>query len=322
MEYVVGIDGGGTKTAGRLVDLNGRVVARAAGGPTNYQIVGAEGVRREIPRLVEDLFAAAGLEKQQLASIVLGLAGVGRPGEPERVARLIGNLQLARKVVVDNDAMIALVGALGDQPGLILIAGTGSIALGTNERGQRVRVGGWGYLLGDEGSGFFIARAALSAVMRAYDGRERQTVLTEKLVEALGLSDPQEIIPRVYGKQMSHTEMAELAPAVFQAAREEDPVATGIIRSAGRELGLMAAAAIRKLELTGRVKIGLVGSLFKSRDLLQDAIAEALGDDIQAEFISPRMDPAAGAVLVALKEAGVELTEEIMARLEGRSGCS
>jgi N-acetylglucosamine kinase-like BadF-type ATPase len=236
------------------------------------------------------------------------------------VARLIENLKLAHKVVVDNDAMIALMGALGDRPGLILIAGTGSIALGRNERGQRVRVGGWGYLLGDEGSGFFIARAALSAVMRAYDGRERETALTEKLVEALGLTDPQEIIPRVYGQQMSHTEMAELAPAVFQAAREADPVATGIVRSAGRELGLMAAAAISKLELTGQVKIGLVGSLFKSRDLLLDAIGDALGTGIRAEFISPRLDPAGGAVLVALKEAGVELTEEIMVRLEGQSG--
>jgi len=317
MSYVVGVDGGGTKTAGLLVDLEGRVRARAVVGPTNYQIVGAEGVRREISRLVGELFQEAGIEPQQLACIALGLAGVGRPGEPETVAQAVGQLDLAREVVVDHDAMIALVGALVDRPGLIIIAGTGSIALGRNERGERVRVGGWGYLLGDEGGGFFIARAGLAAVMRAYDGREEKTLLTARILTALGLSDPQEIIPRVYRKGMSHNEMADLAPVVFAAAREGDPVAGRIIRRAGRELGLMAAAAIRGLGMEGVevVPIGLVGSVFKSRELLIEAIKEGLGDKIRADFVRPRLNPMGGAVIMALQRVAVDLTPEVLKHL-------
>ncbi len=318
MDYVVGVDGGGTKSAGLLVDREGHVRAHAVSGPTNYQIVGAEGIRREISRLVEELFKAAGIEPQQLACIGLGLAGVGRPGEPEAVAEVVRGLDLAREVVVDHDAMIALMGALVDRPGLIIIAGTGSIALGRNERGERVRVGGWGYLLGDEGGGFYIARAGLAAVMRAFDGREEKTLLTEGMLEGLGLSDPQEIIPRVYGRGMSHTEMADLAPVVFRAAREGDRAAGRIIYQAGRELGLMAAAAIRKLGMEGgEVEIALVGSVFKSRKLLLGAMRDGLGGGIRANFIDPRLNPAGGAVIMALKRVEVEVSEAIVQRLCG-----
>jgi len=317
MSYVVGVDGGGTKTAGLLVDLKGRVRARTIVGPTNYQIVGAESIRREISRLVGQLFREAGIEPQRLACITLGLAGVGRPGEPETVAREIRRLDLAEEEVVDHDAMIALVGALVDRPGLIIIAGTGSIALGRNENGERARVGGWGYLLGDEGGGFFIARAGLAAVLRAYDGRQEKTQLTERLLDALGLSDPQEIIPRVYRQGMSHTEMAHLAPAVFGAAREGDPAAGRIIGMAGRELGLMAAAVIRGLGMEGdEVKVGLAGSVFKSRELLIEAMREGLGEEIRADFIMPRLSPAEGAVIMALKKVAGELTPEVLKCLE------
>ncbi len=317
MEYIVGVDGGGTKTAGYLVDLEGRVRAQATAGPANYQIVGAEGIRREIARLVADLFEAARIEPQRLACIALGLAGVGRPGEPEAVAGVVEQLDLAREVVVDHDAMIALVGALVDRPGVIIIAGTGSIALGRNQRGERVRVGGWGYMLGDEGGGFYIARAALAAVMRAYDGRDENTRLTAGLLEALGLSDPQEIIPRIYRQGMSHTEMAALAPVVFLAAREGDRVAAGIIRKAGRELGLMAATAIRMLAMEqSEVEVGLVGSVFKSRELLLDAMRDGLGDELRAKFIAPRLNPVGGAAVMALKEVGTAVTPEVLKHLQ------
>jgi len=317
MDYVVGVDGGGTKTAGLLVGLDGRIRAQAGVGPTNYQIVGGEGIRREISRLVGDLFKAAGIEPQRLACIALGLAGVGRPGEPETVAEIVRQLDVAREVAVDHDAMIALVGALADRPGLIIIAGTGSIALGRNERGERARVGGWGYLLGDEGGGFFIARAGVAAVMRAYDGREEETLLTEGILTSLQLSDPQEIIPRIYRQGMSHTEIADLAPVVFQAAREGDPVAGRIIRQAGRELGLMVAAAIRKLEMErDTVEVGLVGSIFKSRELLLDALRDGLGNEIRADFVTPRLNPVEGAVIMALKKVAVELTPEILKQLQ------
>jgi N-acetylglucosamine kinase-like BadF-type ATPase len=317
MDYFVGVDGGGTKTVGLLVDPKGHVLARAVVGPTNYQIIGAEGIRKEIPRLVAKLFDRTGQPQQHLTSIALGLAGVGRPGEPETVAELVRELDLAERVVVDHDAMIALVGALGDQPGLVVIAGTGSIVLGRNTHGDRVRVGGWGYLLGDEGSGFFIARAALVAIMRAYDGRGSQTILTASILKVLGLKNPQEIIPRVYRQGMSHTEIADLAPVVFQAARQEDAVARTILDDAGQELGMMMAAAIRKLEMQGEmVKIGLVGSLFKSRDLLLGSIRSGLGDKIRAEFLTPRLEPASGAALLALKAARVPIDPQLLATLE------
>lgn len=316
MNYVVGVDGGGTKTAGLLVDLKGHVLAQGSVGPTNYQVVGSSGITKEIPRLVHGLFASAHVPEEELASIALGFAGVGRPGEPERVAAIVEDLHLARKVVVDHDAMIALVGALGDQPGLIVIAGTGSIALGRNALGQRARCGGWGYLLGDEGSGFFVARQALMAVLKAFDGRAGKTLLTERLLGELGLQTVEEIIPRVYHRGMSHDEMATLAPLVFDGARQGDAVAQGILDRAGRELGLMAAAVISKLGMEGgNVTIGLVGSLFRDKHLLLEPMEAVLSQVVQPEFIKPRLGPVQGAAILALKAAGVVVTPMMLRSL-------
>jgi N-acetylglucosamine kinase-like BadF-type ATPase len=317
MDYVVGVDGGGTKTAGLLVDLGGQILARGTVGPTNYQIVGSEGIKEEIAKLVQRLFKTARVPQAELAGMALGLAGVGRPGEPEKVAAVVDRLRLSRKVVVDHDAMIALVGALGDEPGLILIAGTGSIALGRNARAQRARAGGWGYLLGDEGSGFFVAREALVAVLKAHDGRGVGTSLTERILEKLRLQSVPEIIPRVYRQGMSHDEMATLAPLVFTAAREGDAVAGEILDRAGRELGLMAAAVIARLGMgPGVVKIALVGSLFRDRELLVEPMEAALGGQVAVEFVSPRLEPVGGAAILALKEAGVAITSSILKKLE------
>jgi N-acetylglucosamine kinase-like BadF-type ATPase len=292
-------------------------LAQASAGPTNYQVVGSSGIKGEVPQLVQALFASARIPEEELASIALGFAGVGRPGEPEQVTAIVEDLHLARKVVVDHDAMIALVGALGDQPGLIVIAGTGSIALGRNDQGQRARCGGWGYLLGDEGSGYFVARQALMAVLKAFDGRAGETMLTERLLGELGLQTAEEIIPRVYHQGMSHDEMATLAPLVFDAARKGDAVARGILDLAGRELGLMATAVISKLGMKGgHVTIGLVGSLFRDKDLLMAPMQAVLSQVVQPEFIEPRLGPAQGATILALKAAGVAITPTILRSLE------
>jgi N-acetylglucosamine kinase-like BadF-type ATPase len=317
MKYVVGVDGGGTKTAGLLADLEGHVLAQGSVGPTNYQVVGSSGIIKEIPRLVHGLFASAHVPGEELASLALGFAGVGRPGEPERVAAIVEDLHLARKEVVDHDAMIALVGALGDQPGLIVIAGTGSIALGRNAQGQRARSGGWGYLLGDEGSGYYVARQALMAVLKAFDGRAGETTLTERLLGELGLQTAEEIIPRVYHRGLSHDEIATLAPLVFDAARKGDAVAKGIVDRAGRELGLMATAVISKLGMgSGNVTIGLVGSLFRDKDLLLEPMQAAVSQVAQPEFIEPRLGPVQGATILALKAAGVVVTPAMLRSLQ------
>jgi N-acetylglucosamine kinase-like BadF-type ATPase len=243
MNYVVGVDGGATKTAGILLDLKGHILAHQTVGPTNYQIVGPTRVTREIFRLVQQLFADAGMAPEELAGLALGLAGAGRPGEPQEVAALVAEYELAGKVVVEHDGMIALVGALAGEPGLIMIAGTGSIVLGSNAAGDRARVGGWGYLLGDEGSGFYIARRALMAVLRAHDGRGRETMLSKVILDGLKLNSPDLIVPRIYRQGMSHTEIADLAPLVFAAAGQGDAVAREILQGAGRELGLRGACS-------------------------------------------------------------------------------
>ncbi len=316
MDYVVAVDGGGTKTAGLLVDGTGRVLAREVVGPTNYQIVGSEGITGEISQLVRRLFASARIAERELASIALGLAGVGRPGETDEVAAVVQGLALARAVVVDHDAMIALVGALGDAPGLIVIAGTGSIALGRNAQGHRARAGGWGYLLGDEGGGFFVAREALVAVLKAHDGRGKETQLRGQILGKLKLGGVEEIIPRVYRQGMSHHEMATLAPLVFEVARQGDPVALEIVQRAGRELGMLAMAVTGRLGMEGRVPIGLVGSLFKDKELLLEPMEAALAGNVTAEFLEPRLDPVRGAALLALKSAGTEITTAVIERLQ------
>lgn len=260
--FYLGIDGGGTKTLAIVVDQHGNERGRAVSGSANYSAVGLE-------RAVAHVFAAAEEAAHltdthlPLNAAWLGLAGIDRPADCDVL--LPHFRPLARRIHLTNDAEL-LLGALPGRTGVALIAGTGSIAIGRNATGTATRAGGWGHILGDEGSGYDIGRRALVAAARFADGRGEPTLLLPRILRAWGLTAANELIDRVYHHEDKAT-IAQVAPLVLQTAREDDPIARRITRRAALELAIAAVTVGNRLAFRATpLPLALGGSL-----LLQDA---------------------------------------------------
>lgn len=315
---IVGLDGGGTKTLGIMIDAEGRLLARATGDSSNIQAIGAERLEQSLAQLIEELVAAAGCQPGEIDHLYAGLAGAGRPADRETIGQIVSRRQLARQYTIDTDAAAALAGAFGGAPGIIVISGTGSICFGKDESGTLYRCGGWGFRLGDEGSGYYIANQALIAALKDLDGRGPKTVLRRHYEERYELATIDLIIPMIYSDKLDRTEIASNAPAVFAAAAEGDAAARAVIEMAGREIGrLVAGAAKRMGRQQGEVDVALIGSVFKQRDTLMPFMQEeACGVVAKANFIEPRFEPAIGSCILGLQKEGVAINEALLARLD------
>src|SRR5205085_2564078 len=211
-ELYLGIDGGGTHTVALLAGYGGAILGRGAAGPSNRQAGGAGRALAALDEAVRAAFAAAGRTRGPVASACLGLAGADRPEDQAVIREWAERVRLAGQVEVTSDAAILLAAGTPEGWGLVLIAGTGSIAFGRAADGRRARAGGWGHLLGDEGSAYALVMAALQAVARAADGRGPATGLTERLLARLGVSQPQGLITAVYRSGRDRADLVVLAP--------------------------------------------------------------------------------------------------------------
>jgi len=248
---VLAVDAGGTSCRAVLCDRSGQVLCYAQGGSCNYHSIGLEQAATTLEGVFNSLMNQ---EEIQVSCVVVGLAGLDTPQDRVILTEVLlqclaaANIT-ATQVIVDNDALLTLKAAVGQNNGVILIAGTGSIACGITEAGQNTRVGGWGYQVGDEGSGYFIGKAALKHVLRAYDGRDEPSGVPAAIMRKLSLSDAAELIQWVYSSQFSVQRVAALAPAVLRLAEAGDVQATKIIDHACRELVHLVWTAICKLNL-------------------------------------------------------------------------
>jgi N-acetylglucosamine kinase-like BadF-type ATPase len=260
---ILGLDGGGTKTESRLAILDGgmRVIGRGRGGPSNLRALGPERALGNLDEAVSAAFADAGLERCVVQSACLGLAGADRTSEQMQILEWAGAVRLSEQLRIVNDAVPLLSAEGGNGTGLALIAGTGSLAWGRNGDGRTARAGGWGYLLGDEGSAYALGSAGLRAVLMAADGRGKATLLTELIFEQLEISAVSGVIERVYGGVVPRQVIASLAPAVFVAAERGDVVAVEVIRAAAGELAGMAAAVAGSLQLREPFRVVLTGAV-------------------------------------------------------------
>lgn len=318
MPFYIGVDGGGTKTEFALIDENGNLVAKSKAGSTNYQAVGANRVRQELLSGLDRLLKTANLNPERVQKIFMGLAGAGRKNDQLEIKRFFDRTAYQGKVFVDTDAVIALAGAFATGPGIILISGTGSICYGKNQVGTFVRSGGWGYLLGDEGSGYFIGNNAIIASLKDFDGRGEPTKLKHEICHHFNLKSIDEIIPLIYQNKISRIQIADLAPIVFRVAEEGDVIAQEIIKRAGKELGILARAVAEKLGFEGEeIKVALVGSIFKQKERLITHISKELFElSWNISIDEPLFQPVYGAALLALKQANVQLTEELLNNLQ------
>jgi N-acetylglucosamine kinase-like BadF-type ATPase len=304
--YVLGVDGGGTKTTAIVLDRDGAVLGRGQAGPSNRYAVGDATAGEELRRAIQAALQSASVTSADVRTICLGMAGADRPGDAAAVAAMVRGVLPASAVQVHNDAVIALAGGVGRLYGVVLIAGTGAIAYGVDAHGHSRRASGWGHLLGDEGSGHDIGLRALRAVLRAHDGRGPATALTSLVLSAWKLDRPENLIGLVYAPDFPRRRIASLLPLVDEAAGAGDAVAGALLASAGQELGQAACAVIRGLGMQQEAfEVVLAGGAFQTRHFLRGAVeatVHALAPG--AVLIEPRHEPAMGAALLALRAEG------------------
>ena len=301
-EYVIGIDGGGSETVALLAhSADGSIIGHGTAGPSNIQSVGVERAAQALTGAVAAAFAAARLTPGTVAAAALGMAGVDHPDAVAVVRQVAERLKLARRIEVVIDALLLLEAGTPEGWGLAVIAGTGSIAFGRTQDGRFDRSGGWGYLLGDEGSAYALGLGGARAVARASDGCAPPTILTEKVLGFMGLNEPLEMIDAVYRGPWDRARLATIAPIVLAAAEAGDAAAGGIVATEASELARTAAAAARKLGLPAdRLPLAVTGGVILNslhyRDRFLAAI-RALG--FEPEPVTPVEEPAEGAVRIA-----------------------
>ncbi len=313
---VIGVDGGGTKTVGVLVDGQGHVLARAVADSSNLQVVGGETLGRVISDLVNQLRMQAG-QSQPVGHLYAGLAGAGRPADRKTILAVLESKRLAEKITVDTDASAALAGAFAGGPGIIVISGTGAICFGKDSQGALYRCGGWGYLLGDEGSGYYIGQQALIAALKDWDGRGPKTSLRPAIEAKYSAPSIDLLISSIYSGKIDRTEIASLAPLVFDKRAEGDEAAQTIISSAGEEIGKIIAAVARRMGMSGRsVRVALIGSVFKQRDVLMPLMEKEVCRVVQEiHFMDPQFEPAIGSAILALQQEQSLVDETVLAHL-------
>jgi N-acetylglucosamine kinase-like BadF-type ATPase len=317
MSYVLGIDGGGSKTVCILMNGYGRVLGRGEAGASNYQTIGIEAAFKSI-KCVVNAAVIEGLkltDNIKIEAICFGLAGVGRSQDNEVVKNIFEELKISQflpihwavspsNIVICNDALIALVGGIGNDVGIVVAAGTGSIVFGRNSQGVTKRVGGWGYILGDEGSAYKIAVAGMQAALKSYDGREMSTRIIEDLQQHLGLASIEDLIEVIYRRGWGVKEIAALAPIVDNAAAQGDEVANKIINEAVEELVLATSTVVDAIfSLSEFIEVVTTGSVWQSKCKMRERFTASIVTKFPAvKVILPRYEPAYGACLLALKK--------------------
>ena len=299
--HVLGIDAGGTKTRAILADETGRVVAGARGGGANLRTHGELEVEKVLHSVIERAEGEAGVRADALA---LGIAGADRPEDYAVLREILRRIGFKSRVVLANDARIAFVAGSARRVGLALICGTGSIAWGRNSRGEVARAGGWGWHLGDEGSGFWIGEHAIRDVLRGVDGRGPATLLEKPLFEHFGIERPEEIVRALYDRDYPRHQVAMFAVRVQEAASRGDAVARQILAGALEELLLAARSVIGRLNLEAEpYDVVLSGGTFAALPALQESVGRRLATS-NARVILLEEEPAMGAVKLALEELG------------------
>lgn len=294
--YYVGIDGGGSSLRVVIVDADLRICAESTGESANPGVAGHDEAAHRIQAAIRGALAAGGLSAESMTAVGIGVAGAAAAHSAGWLQTTLQGVLPQAQAVLSSDIEIALVGAHGSRSGVLILAGTGSVAGGISTSGDYLQIGGWGYLIGDEGSGFWIGREALRAVSRADDGRSQPTALTAAILSTLGLCSPPELIPWLYGRQSGQAAVvAALAPLVLDQATAGDAVACAILDAAADELALLSRTLYARLDLIAP-KIAFAGGLLHSPNPLSERLCTRLG---LSDYPRPRYSPVVGAALLA-----------------------
>jgi len=306
MRLFLGVDGGQSGTTVLIGDESGRVVGAGEAGPCNH--AGAEEGRARFERAVkEGLDAACARAGLDAGTVCFESACLGMSGGPDDKQAILAGMLRAEHLMVTTDAAIALAGATATGQGIVAIAGTGSMAFGRNGEGRTARAGGWGYVFGDEGSGFHIARQALRAALRMEEGWGPPTSLRQALLEATGCGNANAALHLFYTAEWPRARVAALAPLADAAAAEGDGVAMAILNRAAVELAMLVAAVRCQLWKPGEgVDVAYIGGVFQSGTVLEQ-FRSLVEMEPGNRCAPPRNGPAEGALLEAYRAVGVDV---------------
>ena len=314
---VLCIDGGGTKTVCVLATLDGNVIGRGSGGTTNPNLVSALEINETLQKAIQE--AIQNLPELQIEAVCGGIAGVGASEEKRvEVSNVIGQIlstppfchALSKRfnpsvnIEVVSDVVITLVAGAGKRHGIVAISGTGSVVYGETVKGQRIKVGGWGYQL-DEGSGYAIGRKAIKEILRAYDANGKTTLLAQKVLNVWNLSSMQDVVDYIYQKTTKPTDIANLAKIVNSAASAGDESAKDILRKTAKDLYFNIAAAIKQIDF-GKEGATLVlsGGVLTNIKIVSEIIIKKVRAELPAiTAIQLCREPVKGAIILALRNS-------------------
>ncbi len=305
--FWLGVDGGGTNcrasiigaaaevtgARGEVLGARDEVLGEGCADAANHIRVGIETAVDHVREAVTKACLQAAIELPEITAACIGLAGVSHPDHHRQVLEAIKEVLPISEIALETDARVALAGATGNKAGVVIIAGTGSIACGINSRGRFARAGGWGPTMGDEGSGSYIGRRALESVMMSYDYRGEPTIMMEPILRHFGVSSPPELPPVIYDDpDRAMREIAQLSKLAVAAAREGDNVAREILKDAAKELAVATIAVIDQLRMErDEFQVAFVGGVFEARELILDPLREEIQRFAPHATVSPPIYP-------------------------------
>lgn len=300
MNYFMGVDGGGTNTKAVIGDENCNALALYYGGASNYQSVGIEKVKENFQLLFESFKTRNNLYMNDIKSICVGCAGVNSSLDRAIYEDMIRSLGYRGKLLVYNDAVTALVGANGIMEGAVLISGTGSIAYGVNKEEKHIRVGGWGHIIGDEGSGYAIGRDALQKVVQSFDGRIPPTKLWNRISEKLNIDSPEQLMSYIYNPNTKKQHIADIAPLVISIA-DEDDAASDVMDKAVCDLKTMVETLNDGLHMES-YDLAMSGSILLKSSRIRDILIKKITlTNPKINVHLPYNKPDFGALILAKK---------------------
>jgi N-acetylglucosamine kinase-like BadF-type ATPase len=309
--FILGVDGGATKTIARVTDLEGRLIAESVGRSSNYKSDGVDLARKNISSVLLEVFNKAKINNNSNKLIVnscFGLSGCDCEEDKIIYRKIILNSNLKKylnpsNIIICNDTKIGLVAGTKNKNGVIIICGTGMNCFGMNEVGDEHGAGGWDYLLGDQGSGYEISLKALKAVMKYYDNRGPKTLLTETIMEKLKIHTINDLFNWAYSKPFSKEKISDLAITVCKTAELGDKVSIKILKDESNEAFISIMAVAKKLQITKKkFDLVFVGSVFKCEKYFKDILINKLiKKNNRIEIIPLVKKPVEGAIKIALE---------------------
>jgi N-acetylglucosamine kinase-like BadF-type ATPase len=301
---LLGIDGGGTTTEAWLAEPGGHLLGCGTAGPSNAKAVGSEAAYRALDTAIRSAFHAAGLTPTPVEVICLGLAGFDRPDDRKVLNEWAEHAGWAHSILLVNDGDLVIAAGTPEGWGVGVIAGTGSIAVGRTKDGRTARAGGWGHLIGDEGSAYGVVLDALRLVARRADGRDTQLVghdpLTERICAALSAANAAQIVTKIYSPAFTRARLASLAPEVLAACAEAPDTADRLLTPAGVALAEIVGAAARSLGWTsGVLPLAMAGGFLLSAELVRQRMISQLMRQGYEPDITAVTNPVRGALVLA-----------------------